>query len=251
MQAIGGPFLSTLCLFTACYILSIINPWHKLIRYFWSREISISHLLVWQVFILTLVLLILTPIMRILASVIMMPQKDMVIALVDYHSWFNPWQLFIWIWLLSVTPIMAQLLAQQIAGLTLRQALFSLLLFPSILMALLAGENFPLGHLLLQATSYFYTGIILSLIGGLIALAYFYCSDNFKQLLITATYKDNPKQKQRLPLKVTRGMLQIMVVTPLLYLMFGMLGLSAYYFACTGVVLVFIVGISLKFLQRE
>jgi choline-glycine betaine transporter len=260
MKTIFGTNFATLLLFTFVTILTRLDPWQQLMGYLWRRHANISRLLLLQMVALTAALFIITPVMQFIAQNIDLPALDKSLQFLKLHPWYYPWQLFTWTWWLTTIPISASLFAPIITGLSIRKSLFALLLLPFVLSlfelvyglqnVVLLWQNNKEMLILMEFGKYF-----IFCIGALLIIGYFFFSANYKQQLLSATYKDTGLlKKHRLPLKVTNGILQITLVLVMFYLLGGLFLLSRFYFAvaATGVIVYGLIGIGLvrKLLEK-
>ena len=251
IKTIFGTNFATLLLFTFVTILTRLDPWQQLMGYLWRRHLNISRLLLLQMAALTVALFVLTPIMQFMAQNLDIPALDKSLRFLQLHPWYYPWQLFTWAWWLTTIPISASLFAPIITGLSIRKCLFALLFLPFLLCLFGLGlqnistlwQHNKEMFILLNFGQYF-----IFCIGALIVIGYFFFSSNYKEQLLGATYKDiGVLKKQRLPLKISNGILQITLVLVMLYLLGGLFLLSRFYFAvaATGVVVYGLIGVGL------
>ncbi len=186
--------------------------------------------------LLILALIIASPIVNFFGGQLADPNFDKVFALLRNKEWIIPLQLFIWTWWLSAAPLFAMLLAPLLKGMKIRSAILWMLVVPILLLICYCIIDLNLKSGFNQAITYFfkhnYLILIISLIGYLLLIIYYFFSKQYDTYMLMLTYQDKMlARKERLPKKITRGSLQLIIILAMLYLLCGLDYIAIFYFA--------------------
>ncbi|MGE3919543.1 MAG: BCCT family transporter [Gammaproteobacteria bacterium] len=243
-KALTHASLVTGFLFIGLYALTNSPLYRDNIRKIWQKHLSLSHALLLQAGVLTLALILATPLAKLVADYFGMPGVQEKLTHLLHHQ--NPYvlNLFIWSWWLTAIPFLTTKFATLIEGLSIRRAIVYLLIFPLIITLF--------GITLLPSIKPWFSAIPwvfhLAFFAGIVLLiAYFVLSKDFDNRILVTLHKT--ETRSRVALKIYRGILQIAVVLPLLYLLIGLYGIGVYYFAITGTCIVVVGGIALGLMK--
>lgn len=251
-QVIKGGQVSTLILFSVIFFLTMIDSYEYYVGYFWRNNIGLAKHSLLQMCLLTLALIIASPVANFFGAQLADPNFDKVFAMLRNKEWLVPLQLLIWTWWLSITPLLAMLLAPLLKGMKISVAILWMLFIPGLFLFFFLVLKLIPNQGIIDVITYYlhqdYIAITITVIGFLLLISYFYFSDQYNKYLLMLTYQDKLlAKKERLPKKITRGSLQLIIILTLLYLLCGLDYIAIFYFAifAIGMVIFAIIGITL------
>jgi uncharacterized membrane protein len=214
------------------YVLFSSTQMQDLVAYFWRKNITLTQLLLLQSLLLLMLVILGYFIFPTIAANLQLHFIAIEAKKLYVQHTITATHLFYWSWWITISPIVCHRMTRYLQHLSLPAGVLSTLIFPVIILLVL--PEFLRFNFVVSLSLIILIKKIVLLSAMFIMISHFVFSKEYDAIMCEFIYKQN-EDKQRVPLKIVKGILVTLTIMLLIYCVTGAWGAVVLLFAVSPI----------------